>query len=82
MLDPVDILHIAKLGEMVDVVWLVVIGDEHAALVETLDQHAFSVEIAKAERALHLLHASFPRPVLGGIKERFGDFPVIDEIDL
>ena len=57
--DPVHILHIAQPGQVIDVVGMVIIGEEAAAAVKALHQHALTIQVGEAQRAVHLVAALF-----------------------
>ena len=42
---------------MIDIIRIVIVSVEHAALIEALYQHALSVQIAESERTVYFVHA-------------------------
>ena len=69
MLYPVCVLHISERLKVIDIVRMIVICVEHAALVKAFDQHALSVEVAETERTVDLVHPLLLRPVLDSIEK-------------
>ena len=80
--DPVHILHIAQPGQVIDVVGMVIIGEEAAAAVKALHQHALTIQVGEAQRAVHLVAALFPGPALHRGEQGVGHLLVVDEIHL
>ena len=54
---PVNIFGITQAGQVVDIIGMIVIGDEHALFMEAFHQHAFPVQIGKAQRTMHFIAA-------------------------
>ena len=79
---PIGILAVVKGNQMILVVGMIVIGDEHAALIKALYQHALAIQIAKTQGTMYLIAALGAGPIFHGGKERCGDLTVVNEIDL
>ena len=82
ILHPVHVLHIPQPGQVIDVIGVVIIGEEAAAAVEALHQHALPIQIGKAQRAMDLIAALFPGPALHRGKQGVGHLLVINKIHL
>ena len=61
MLNPVNILFVAEVFEVRDVIRMVVIGDENSALVESVHEQ---VKVGEAHGTDYLIAAFFPCPLL------------------
>ena len=61
---------------------MVIIGEEAAAAVEALHQHALPVKVGKAQRAVYLVAALFLGPALHRGEQGVGHLFVVDEVHL
>ena len=80
--DPVRILMVAQLFQVLVVIGRVVIGEKQAPPVIAFHQHAFPVQVGKAQRPMHLIAALFPGKVLYCLEQGGGDLRIVDEIHL
>ena len=67
---------------MVDIVGVVIIGEEAAAAVKALHQHALAVQVGKAQGAVHLVTALGFGPALHRGEQGVGHLFIVDEIHL
>ncbi len=80
--DPIRVLMVAQLFQMLVVIGRVVIGKKQAAPVIAFHQHTFPVQVGKAQRPMDLIAALFPGKVLYRLKQGGGDLRIVDEIHL
>ena len=60
----------------------VIVVDVHGGfLVESFDEHSFTVHIGKAKWPYQFFHATLSAPVGCGIQQHTGNFQVIDEVE-
>ena len=82
VLDPVDILAVAKAGQVLGIIGRIVVCDEQAPAVEALDEHTLTVHVREAERAVHLIAPLLARPALDRAEQRRRDLGIVHEVHL
>ena len=82
VLDPVDILAVAEAGEVLEIIRRVVVGEKQAPAVKALDEHALTVHVREAERAVHLVAPFLARPALDHAEQRRRDLGIVHEVYL
>ena len=82
VLHPVHVLVVAQALQVVYVIGVIIIGNEHALAVEALDQHALPVQVGEAQRPVHRVAALLPGVVLHRLEQGRGHLRVVDEVHL
>ncbi len=49
-------------------------------MVESLDKHAFGIEVGESQRALYIRHSPFFSPFFHGAYQGIGYFRIVDEV--
>ena len=82
ILHPVHVLHIAQAGQVIDVVGMVIVGEEAAPPVKALHQHALPVQVGEAQGAVYLVAALLLGPALHRGEQGVGHLLVVNEVHL
>ena len=78
---PVDFVGISVRLHVAWIIGVVVDGRHGGKLVETVDEHAFSVHIGESEGADNLVAAMFTGPFFGSVEQCLAHFQVVDEVN-